>query len=63
MDGLQIVTTEDFNGVQCNFYSGDGQMYMARNQIGRALGYSEPRKMVAKIHERHKNHSFIYNVE
>lgn len=51
---LQIVTTEDFNGISCNFYSSDGQIYMTRNQIGQALGYSEPRKMIAKIHERHK---------
>lgn len=51
---LQIVTTDTFNGVECNFYSSDGQMYMTRNQIGQCLGYSEPRKMIAKIHERHR---------
>lgn len=31
-----------------------GEVWMTREQIGRMLGYTEPRQAVAKIHERHK---------
>lgn len=55
MSNLQLVTTEKFNGVICDFYNKDGQVCMTRNQIGQALEYDEPRKMIAKIHERHRD--------
>lgn len=50
---LEIVTTENFNGVSCNFYSSKGQMYMTRNQIGEALGYTNPNDAIRLIHNRH----------
>ena len=50
---FEIVTTENFNGVSCNFYAGDGQMYMTRNQIGEALGYANPNDAIRLIHNRH----------
>lgn len=51
---LQVVTTENFNGVSCNFYSGEGQIYMTRNQIGSALEYNDPTRAIKDIHMRHK---------
>jgi len=54
MEALQLVKQEQFNGVTCDFYNRNNQLYMTRNQIGAALEYDDPRKMIAKIHERHK---------
>ena len=51
---FEIVTTENFNGVSCNFYSDDGQIFMTRNQIGNALGYNDPNRAIKDIHMRHK---------
>lgn len=53
MEDLRLVTTEEFNGVDCNFYKADCDMWMTRRQIGQALGYSNPRLAITKIHQAH----------
>ncbi len=53
MEDLRLVTTEEFNGVNCNFYKADCDMWMTRRQIGQALGYSNPRLAITKIHQAH----------
>jgi prophage antirepressor-like protein len=53
---LSVIRNDSFGEVQCDFY-GDNKndIWMTREQIGTALGYSEPRKNIAKIHERYKD--------
>lgn len=54
--GLELVTTEKFNGLDCNFYRNEKEAVMVtREQIGAALGYSEPRIAIEKIHKRYKD--------
>lgn len=56
MKNLQLVKSENFGTVQCDFWQDEeGNVLMTREQIGRALGYSEPRKAIQKIHERNKD--------
>jgi len=54
---LSLVKKAEFNGVECDFYNQDENkdVWMTREQIGKALGYSEPNKNIAKIHERNKD--------
>lgn len=54
MNNLQIIKSENFGTVKCDFYKDyDSNIWMTREQIGTALEYSEPMKAIAKIHERH----------
>lgn len=50
------VTNQNFCGVNCNFFrrEGDGEIFMTREQIGKALEYSEPVKSIENIHKRHQ---------
>lgn len=53
---LQLIKTENFGTIQCDFWRDEnGDILMTREQIGRALGYAEPRKAIQKIHERNKD--------
>jgi len=52
---LQLVTTEKFGELDCNFYRNmNDEVLVTREQIGSALGYNEPNKSIDKIHQRHK---------
>ncbi|HBF0312613.1 BRO family protein [Clostridioides difficile] len=56
MNNLELVKSENFGKVQCDFYEDDTKdILMTREQIGIALGYSEPRVAIAKIHNRYKD--------
>ncbi|WP_461195196.1 BRO family protein [Clostridioides difficile] len=56
MNNLELVKSENFGRVQCNFYENDTKdILMTREQIGMALEYSEPRIAISKIHERNKD--------
>lgn len=46
---LQLVKTENFNDISCDFYSADDQLWMSRQQIGLALEYKDPRVAIAKF--------------
>lgn len=43
---LQLVKTENFNDLSCDFYSSEDDIWMTRNQIGEALEYADPRKAI-----------------
>lgn len=51
---LQLVKTENFNDLSCDFYSAEDQLWMSRQQIGLALEYKDPRVAIAKIHDANK---------
>lgn len=52
---LQLVKTENFNDMTCDFYSDENELWMTRKQIGQALEYDNPRDAIYRIHERHKD--------
>ena len=53
---LSIITSKNFNGVKFDCYQAEGNnngdFWATREQIGQLLGYAEPMKSIAKIHER-----------
>ena len=51
---LQLVKSEQFYGVSCDFYKGNDDIWLTRRQIGEALEYSNPRKAIEKIHSNHR---------
>lgn len=55
MKTFKNIATKSFDGVECNFYSNNGQMYMTGNQIGRALGYNNPDDAIGLIHNEHSD--------
>jgi len=52
---LVLVKSDNFEGLQCDIYKNDKEYFMTREQIGTALGYSDPRKAISNIHTRHKD--------
>lgn len=56
MSTLKLVTTETFNNLSCSFYRNmNDDILLTREQIGQALGYSDPAKAIRKIHFKHKD--------
>ena len=55
MNDLQLVKSEKFGNIPCDFYSDSKDYYMTREQIGAALEYETPRKAISDIHNRHKD--------
>ena len=54
MKNLELVTTENFGSVTCDFYRNVGnEIFMTREQIGEALEYSNPAKAIQKLHLKH----------
>ena len=56
---LHLATTRNFNGNELACYVDDKptdeyDFWATREQIGKFLGYSSPRKSIGKIHERNK---------
>lgn len=50
---MTVITSKPFGALSVDVYQNDKhQYYMTREQIGRALECKEPRKYIAKIHER-----------
>ena len=41
---LQILKSETFGTVKCDFYGDGNQVYMTREQIGTALEYANPQR-------------------
>jgi hypothetical protein len=62
MNNLQLIKSEPYGTVNCDFYSDGKDYYMTREQIGKALEYSDPQKAIDKIHSRHKNRLDKYSV-
>lgn len=56
MNNLQLITTEKFCDVDCNFYKNENnEVLLTREQIGQALEYSDPIDSIYRIHKRHKD--------
>lgn len=56
MSDLQLIKSENFGTVKCDFWQDDkGDILMTREQIGRALEYSDPQKAIDNIHSRNKD--------
>lgn len=63
MSKLVLFEKQDVLGFMTDFYRDDkGNLYMTGEQIGRCLGYAEPRKAVLKIYERYKDRLAKYSV-
>lgn len=54
MNDLQLIKSENFGAVECDFYRKDDDICMTREQIGAALEYGSPRKAIEKLHLSHK---------
>jgi len=54
MNDLQLLKSEIFGTVKCDFYQGQNEVWMSRRQIGETLGYSNPNDAIKDIHNRHK---------
>ena len=53
---LTLIKSENFGNVKCDFWQGrKNDILMTREQIGQALGYSDPDKAIDVIHRRHKD--------
>lgn len=49
---MKIVKSSNFGSIKCDFYQNNDEIFMTREQIGRALNYSDPLRAVSKIHSR-----------
>lgn len=55
MNDLALIKSENFNSTVCDFYQNSNkEIFMTREQIGRALEYENPRDAIYRIHKRHK---------
>lgn len=54
MNDLQLIRSESFGAVECDFYRKDDEICMTREQIGAALEYGSPRKAIEKLHLSHR---------
>lgn len=52
---FSLASSAPVNDVMCNFYTSNGDVWMTREQIGRALGYANPKKAIEKLHAAHKD--------
>lgn len=57
MNNLKLVETDVFNEIAtCDFWGNANNEYLVtREQIGRALGYSNPSEAIKKIHMKHRD--------
>ena len=62
MTNLQIINTNDFNGISCDVYSDGNRIFMTRTQIGQALGYENSSDAIELIHRRHKDRLTPFSV-
>lgn len=53
MDKLELVKSFNFNGINCDIYSKDNEVFMTINQLAEVLGYKD-RKGIEKIIERNE---------
>lgn len=56
MNTLKLVTIENFmDAIPCDFWNdANDEYFITREQIGRALGYSNPANAIKNIHLKHK---------
>ena len=50
---MELVTKENFGEMEVSFYKNENNdIFMTRNQIGMALGYTKPQRAMSDIHKR-----------
>lgn len=55
MNNLEIVKSESFGKMECNFYKNEnGEIFVTRTQIGKALEYANPNDAIRILHNRNK---------
>ena len=59
---MKAISVGRFNGLQCEVYSDNKEIFMTRSQIGKALGYENPSDSIELIHRRHKDRLDKYSV-
>ncbi|WP_052414696.1 BRO family protein [Paenibacillus sp. FSL R5-0345] len=53
---LSFVRNKNLGEVQCDFYiDEENEVWMTQEQIGKALGYSDPVKAISRIHTHNKD--------
>ncbi len=55
MTDLTLVQSTQFGSVAMDVYRDGHEVWLTRDQIGTALGYTDPRVAIAKIHDRHRD--------
>ena len=65
---LELVTTEKFGDLDCNFYKNlSDDVLLTREQIGSALEYSNPINAIKNIHMKHRDRldrfSVVYKLD
>lgn len=51
---LKLIKSSKFNGIECDIYSNEKEMFMTSEQLGNCLGYQYARESVNKIVSRNK---------
>lgn len=54
MENLKLIKSSKFNGIECDIYSNDKEMFMTSEQLGNCLGYQYARESINKIVNRNK---------
>lgn len=54
MANLNLVKSEKFGDVKCDFYNDGKDIWLTRKQVGEALEYGNPNDAIKDIHNRHK---------
>jgi prophage antirepressor-like protein len=56
MNNLTLIKSENFERIQCDFWQDENkEIWVTREQIGKALGYADPDKAIANIHDRNRD--------
>lgn len=67
MNNLQLIKSEHFENVKCDFWEAQGrEILLTREQIGKALDYAYPQKAIGNIHSRNyhrlKDYAVVLNL-
>jgi phage antirepressor YoqD-like protein len=61
---MQLIKSERFGSIACDFWQDrNGEIWMTREQIGRALEYAFPQEAIQKIHERNSDRLDKFSVQ
>lgn len=66
MKDLELIKSSKFNGIECDIYSNDKEMFMTINQLAECLEYSNGRKGIENLISRNKylkNNEFSVTLE
>lgn len=54
MKDLELIKSSKFNGIECDIYSNEKDMFMTTEQLGNCLGYEYAKQAISKIMDRNK---------